>query len=281
MRSIQASKVVDAVEKLCCTAASVLPCDVRTGIDKALKEETSAVASGILGQILENIELAERNGDPLCQDTGFSVFFVKLGREVLVEGGDLNSAIAEGVARGHINGYLRKSIVRDPLDRTTNTGDNTPPVIWLELAPGDRLEIIYAPKGGGSENMSRIAMMKPTDSAEAVEDFIVDSVIEAGGNPCPPVIVGVGIGGTFEKCAFLAKKALLREIGSRNESGFYSAIEQRLLARINETGIGPMGLGGRTTALEVFIEVHPCHIASLPVAVNMNCHCARHGKVVL
>ncbi|MCK5832179.1 fumarate hydratase [bacterium] len=281
MRSIHASKVVEAVERLCISVCANLPCDVLKRIEDCYNHEDNPIAIWTLEQIIQNAQLASVENSPLCQDTGFSVFFVKLGREVEIADGDIYSAIAEGVSKGHLNGYLRKSIVRDPLDRASNTGDNTPPIIWLEIVEGNRIEIIYAPKGGGSENMSRIAMLKPADGIDGVRKFVLHSVIQAGGNPCPPVIVGVGIGGTFEKCAFLAKKALLRDIGQRNKNPFYADLENTLLSEINETGVGPMGMGGKTTALDVFIEVYPCHIASLPVAVNLNCHCARHGKIVI
>ncbi|HHS51182.1 MAG TPA: fumarate hydratase [candidate division Zixibacteria bacterium] len=281
MRSIRASEVAAAAGELIRTVAEKLPADVLDCIETRLRAETDQNARFTLSQIIRNAEIAREYGLPLCQDTGCSVFFVKLGTAVKIEGGDIYTAIGEGVSRAHIDGFLRKSIVRDPLDRTTNTGDNTPPVIWLEMVEGDQIELVYAPKGGGSENMSAFAMLEPFDGPKGVENFVINSVENAGGNPCPPIVVGVGIGGTSEKCAFLAKKALLRDIGTRNENKFYADMEIRLLEKINATGIGPMGLGGDSTALDVFIEVHPCHIASLPVAVNINCHCARHGKVIL
>jgi fumarate hydratase subunit alpha len=216
----------------------------------------------------------------MCQDTGFPVVFIELGQEVQVTGGDFMSSIHEGVRRGTAEGYLRSSLVRDPL-RRVNTGDNTPAVIHVEVVPGDKIKITLAPKGGGSENMSEVKMLPPSAGIEGVAEFVVDRIRRSGGNPCPPVIAGVGIGGTFEKCAWLAKKALLRTAGSPNPDPFYAELEADLLGRINRLGIGPMGFGGRCTALAVHVETHPCHIASLPVAVNVQCHAARHRGIIL
>jgi fumarate hydratase subunit alpha len=208
------------------------------------------------------------------------VVFIDLGQDVHLVGGDLNEAVADGVRRGYEEGYLRKSILGDPIKRV-NTGDNTPPVVHLTVVPGEKVRIVVAPKGGGSENMSAIRMLKPSDGVEGVKDFVVETVEAAGGNPCPPIVVGVGIGGTFERCAYLAKKALLRPLGERHPDPFYAEIEEELLGRINNSGVGPQGLGGRVTALDVHVEVHPCHIASLPAAVNLNCHASRHGEMTI
>ena len=229
---------------------------------------------------MENAEIAQTDNVPLCQDTGLAAMFIELGQDVHVVGGDFETAVQEGIRQGYKDGYLRKSMVEDPL-RRKNTGDNTPGVISIRLVPGEKIKITILPKGGGSENMSAIKMLKPSDGEEGVKEFVVDTVKKAGGNPCPPIIVGVGIGGSFDKCAYLAKKALLREVGSMHADPYYASIEKELLERVNNTGIGPQGLGGRTTALAVHIEVHPCHIASLPVAVNTQCHSARHKEIVI
>jgi len=257
-----------------------IPEDVRKRIIEMREKEESPVAKAILDQILKNQEIAAEEKMPICQDTGFAVVFVEIGQDVRIEG-DLKNAIYEGVAKGYKEGYLRKSILIDPLKRSPNSGDNTPPVIWYDIVPGDKIRIIVAPKGGGSENMSRTAMLKPADGVEGFKKFVIRTVDEAGGNPCPPVIVGIGVGGTFEKCAWLAKKALLRKIGQRNKDPFYAQLEIELLEEINKLGIGPMGLGGTTTALEVFIEQYPLHVATFPVAVNLNCHAARHKEILI
>jgi len=269
-----------AVKELCMTANYDLGSDVYRRLQESRKAETTEVGKNILNMIIQNAEIARRERVPICQDTGFGVVFVELGQEVHLTGGTLNEAIHEGVRQGYTDGYLRKSIVEDPL-RRVNTKDNTPAVIHVELVPGDAVKIVVAPKGGGSENMSEVRMMKPADGEDGVKDFVIERVTRSGANPCPPIIVGIGIGGTFEKSAILAKKALLREIGDRHPDSYYAAMERELLERINRIGIGPQGLGGKTTALEVFIEAHPCHIASLPVAVNINCHAARHKSVTL
>jgi fumarate hydratase subunit alpha len=254
--------------------------DVLEGFQKALDTEISATGKGILQQLLENAEIARNELVPMCQDTGYAVIFLELGQDVRIEGGDLYEAINAGVRKGYTEGYLRKSIVSHPLERK-NTGDNTPAVIHTKIVPGENLKIIIAPKGGGSENMSKIAMLKPADGIEGVRKFIVDSVRAAGPNPCPPIIVGVGIGGTFEKCAQLAKEALLRELGEKSKDPMIAKFEEELFEEINKLGIGPQGLGGRTTALAVNVEIYAAHIASLPVAVNINCHAARHKETVL
>lgn len=280
MRVIEAGQITDAVAKLCMDANYYIPEDVRRRIEEMAEVEESPVAKAILAQLLENYDVAAHEKMPICQDTGFSVFFVDLGKDLRIEG-DIKEAITKGVAKGYTDGYLRKSILIDPLKRAPNSGDNTPPIIWLDIVPGDKLKITIAPKGGGSENMSRTKMQKPSDGVEGFKKFVIDAVVEAGGNPCPPVVVGVGVGGTFDKCAWLAKKALTRNIGQRNEDPFYAKLEEEMLEEINKSGVGPMGLGGRTTALEVFIEQYPLHIATFPAAVNLNCHAARHKEVVL
>ncbi|MCX6829834.1 MAG: fumarate hydratase [candidate division Zixibacteria bacterium] len=280
MRQISTKVIIDAVRKLSIDASYDLGQDVVTAIKNAKEVEESPVARGILDQVLENARIAHDETAPMCQDTGFAVLFVELGQQVEIVDGDFYEALHEGVRRGYKDGYLRKSIVSDPLERR-NTGDNTPAVIHTDIVPGDKLKIIIAPKGGGSENMSEVKMMKPSDGIQGVKDFVIDRVRRSGGNPCPPIIVGVAIGGTFEKCAYLAKKALLREIGNRHPNKFYADLEIELLDKINKLGIGPQGLGGTTTALDVHIEVFPCHIASLPAAVNVQCHAARHKEIVL
>ena len=280
MREINCETIVQAVRSMTLKAASDLGEDVEGALKNALAAEESPVGKGVLDQIVRNVALAREGSDPICQDTGYHVFFVELGAEVHITGGRLGDAITEGLKRGSAEGYLRSSILGDPLDRV-NTGDNTPPVIHVELVPGDRLKLTLAPKGGGSENMSRLAMLKPADGEEGVRRFVVETISLAGGNPCPPVVVGVGIGGTFEKCAMLAKKAVTRPIGSAHPIERYAKMERELLRDINNLGVGPMGLGGKITALAVHVETYPCHIASLPVAVNVNCHAARHSHVEL
>ncbi len=278
MRELNVSEITSAVKKLCMKANYELGEDVYNCLKTSQGKETTEVGKNILGMIIENAEIAKNEQVPICQDTGFSVFFIELGQEVHLVGGTLTDAVNEGVRQGYAEGYLRKSIVEDPL-RRVNTKDNTPAVIHLELVPGEELHITIAPKGGGSENMSEVKMMKPADGVDGVKDFIIDRVTRSGANPCPPIVVGVGIGGTFEKSAMLAKKSLLREVGDRNPDPFYAEMEEEMLEKVNKIGIGPQGLGGRTTALELFIEAHPCHIASLPVAVNINCHAARHKHI--
>jgi fumarate hydratase subunit alpha len=281
VREVDYNKVVTTVSELCMTANYDLGTDVVAALKKAHATEESPTGKSILNQILENAAIGHEERIPICQDTGFAVIFVELGEDVRIAGGNLSDAIREGVKKGYTEGYLRKSIVDDPVLDRKNTGDNTPPIVHYELMPGDGLKITCAPKGGGSENMSEVRMMKPADGIEGVKEFVVERVQKSGGNPCPPVVVGVGIGGTFEKCAFLAKKALIRPLGERNPDPRFAEVEQELLERINKLGIGPMGLGGRTTALGVHIETHPCHIASMPAAVNINCHATRHKTASL
>jgi fumarate hydratase subunit alpha len=238
------------------------------------------VGRSILDQITDNARIAREEKSPMCQDTGYAVLFIEMGQEVHITGGDFTEALNEGIRQGYDEAFLRKSVLGDPIERK-NTGDNTPAIVHTEIVPGDKVKIIMAPKGGGSENMSEVKMMKPSDGIEGVKEFVIDRVLRSGGNPCPPVIVGVGIGGTFEKCAYLAKKSLLRKVGDRHPNKFYADLEAELLEKINKLGVGPQGLGGTTTALDVHVEVHPCHIASLPVAVNTQCHAARHKGITL
>lgn len=277
MREIAAEAVADAVARLCIGANVRLPEDVKTCLRRARGEEPWPVAGDILDTIIENFSLGD--GTPICQDTGMACVFLEVGQEVHIRG-NLSDAVNTGVHRGYTEGYLRKSVVRDPL-RRENTGDNTPAMLYTELVPGDRVTITVAPKGFGSENMSAVRMLKPSDGAEGVKNFIVETVEHAGPNPCPPIVVGVGIGGTFDKCTLLAKKALLRKLGTHHSDPYYAAMEEELLEKINALGIGPQGFGGRTTALAVQIEVLPTHIAGLPCAVNINCHVARHASEVL
>lgn len=279
MRMIHASLLTDTIASLCVEANCRLPEDMRRSIENARNEEKWDTARGILDKIIENYNIADEKFVPICQDTGVCCVFLKIGTDVHIEG-DLIEAVNEGVRRGYRDGYLRKSVVGDPL-RRVNTGDNTPAMLYTELVPGDKLELTVAPKGFGSENMSKLAMLKPSDGVEGVKDFVVKTVEEAGPNPCPPIVVGVGIGGTFDKAALLAKKALMRSTDERNKDEYYAALEAELLDRINALGIGPQGFGGRTTALAVNIETMPTHIAGLPVAVNINCHVTRHRTVIL
>ena len=279
MRELSAGKITETVSRLCMDANCHLPQDMKTCIRSSLKLEDWPGAREILERIVENYEIADAENVPVCQDTGVACVFLKIGQEVHIDG-NIQEAVNEGVRQGYREGYLRKSVVRDPLDRV-NTGDNTPAFIYYELVPGDKVEITVAPKGFGSENMSRIKMLRPSDGVQGVVDFVVRTVEEAGPNPCPPIVVGVGIGGTFDKAALLAKKALLRPVDVANENPFYAELEQELLDKINALGIGPQGLGGRTTALAVNIETMPTHIAGLPVAVNINCHVTRHKTEVL
>ncbi len=278
MRIIEPERITHAVATMCVHACRVLPADVRTALERALAEETHPAGRAILSQLVDNYRLAEEQGLPLCQDTGLAVFFVEMGADVHVPGG-IRAAIEAGVRQGYDEGLLRKSACH-PLTRC-NTGDNTPAIIHLEHVPGDGLRIAFMAKGGGSENMSRVTMLAPAQGWEGVRRFVVERVAEAGPNPCPPVVVGVGIGGTFELAARLAKQALLRTLDDTHPDPTIAALEAELLHDINALGIGPMGLGGRTTALGVKIALHPCHIASLPVAVNIQCHSARHEEVRL
>lgn len=279
MREIDALLITKTVKKLCIQANCQLESDVKECIRLCYEREDSQGAKETLGHIIENYEIASKEDIPVCQDTGVACVFLNIGQDVHVTG-NITDAVNEGVRQGYSEGYLRKSVVRDPIDRV-NTGDNTPAMIYYEIVSGDKIEITVAPKGFGSENMSKIAMLKPSDGIEGVKEFVINTVEAAGPNPCPPIVVGVGIGGTFDKAAYLAKKALLRPLDKKNDSEFYAKLEEELLEKINALGIGPQGFGGRTTALAVNIERFPTHIAGLPVAVNINCHVSRHKTEVL
>ena len=280
MRELHVSSITEAVKRLCMDANYDLGKDVEGRLRECLSQEESPTGQEVLKQILENVAIGKAERAPLCQDTGYAVLFFEIGQEVALVGGDFNAAVNEGVRQGYKEGYLRKSVVSDPIERK-NTGDNTPAIITVDMVPGDKVKIVMAPKGGGSENMSEVRMMAPAAGVEGVKSFVIDRVKRSGANPCPPVVVGVGIGGTFDKCAQIAKRALLRPIGSKHPNPYYAALEAELLEKVNKLGIGPQGFGGRCTALAVHIEVHPCHIASFPVAVNMQCHVARHAEAVL
>ena len=276
MREIRASHITDTVARLCVEANRQLPQDVRSRICAAYADEPWPIAKEVLGRILENADIAAERPQPICQDTGMACVFVELGQEVHIAG-DLNEAIHAGVRRGYTDGFLRKSVVRDPLDRV-NTGDNTPAMIYYEIVPGDRLKLTVAPKGFGSENMSRIAMLRPSDGLDGVKQFVLDAVLQAGPNPCPPIVVGVGLGGTSDKAAYLAKRALLRTVGEHNADPLYADMEQRILDKVNASGVGPQGLGGTVTALSCAIEPFGTHIAGLPCVVNISCHVTRHAE---
>lgn len=280
MRLLETDKITEAVEELCIKANYYLNDDMMEAFTKGLETEESPIGKDVLQKIIENAQIAKCENMAICQDTGMAVFFVDMGQDVHISGGNITDAINEGVRRGYEKGFLRKSVVRDPIDRV-NTGDNTPAVIHYNIVPGDRVKIVFAPKGFGSENMSALKMLKPSDGIEGVKRFILETVSNAGPNPCPPIVVGVGIGGTMEKAAILAKSALLRPVNQRNSTETVRQLEEEMLEKINKLGIGPAGLGGRTTALAVNIEVFPTHIAGLPVAVNINCHATRHGEVEL
>ena len=279
MKTIPSRTIIEAVKHLCLQANYELGQDVHDAFAAARSREQSPLCREVYDMLLENAAIAGRESVALCQDTGCAVFFVELGQDVRVDGGGLIDAIHDGVRQGYAEGYLRSSMC-NPFTRK-NTGDNTPAIIHIELMQGDILKIIFAPKGGGSENMSRIAMLKPSQGRQAVKDFVVDTVRQAGANPCPPTVVGVGIGGNFEHAALLSKKALLRKLGSVHADPDIAAFEAEILQAINNLGIGAQGFGGTVTSLAVHIELHPCHIASLPVAVNLNCHAHRHGEIVL
>ena len=274
MREIDSSLISEVVARLCIDANYHLPPDMKKQIISSSKEESWETASIILDQIIENFNIADENLQPICQDTGLACVFLSIGQDVHIKG-NLEEAVNEGVRKGYSQGYLRKSVVSDPLNRV-NTGDNTPAMIYYDICSGDKIKITVAPKGFGSENMSQIKMLKPSDGIEGVKDFVIKVVEDAGPNPCPPIVVGVGIGGTFDKAAYLAKKALMRPVDQRNSEAFYAELEEELLEKINALGIGPQGFGGKTTALAVNIEKFPTHIAGLPVAVNINCHVTRH-----
>jgi len=279
MREIHVEEIRDNVAAMCIDAAYNLSDDVMTAFDRAIETEKAPGAKEILSLLKENARIAREDRIPICQDTGIAIFFVEIGQDLRIKNGFIVDAINEGVRKGYRDGYLRKSVV-DPLTRR-NTGDNTPAIIYTELVPGDKLKISFMPKGAGSENMSVIRMLRPTEGVEGIKSFVLECVEKAGANPCPPVVVGVGIGGDFEKAALIAKKALLRPVGSPNARLELASLEEMLLKAVNKTGIGPEGLGGRVTAMAVHVESFPCHIASLPVAVNINCHAARHKTIVM
>ena len=279
MKTIPASRIADTVATLCIQANTQLPADVKAALDAAQAAEPWPLAKTTLGLLQKNLVVAAEQNLPICQDTGMAVVFIELGRQVQIEG-DLEQAVNEGVRRGYGEGYLRKSITGDPLKRC-NTDDNTPAFLSLHLVPGDEVKITVAPKGAGSENMSRLAMLKPADGVEGVKNFILDTVRQAGSNPCPPIVLGVGIGGSFDKCAYLAKKALLRPLDEPNADPYYAALERQLLDEINAMGIGPQGFGGKTTCLGVSIEKMATHVACLPVAVNISCHVTRRASAKL
>jgi fumarate hydratase subunit alpha len=280
MKEVSTRRIIDVVERLCIDSNIYLNDDIRESLTEAQRLEESESGKTVLKSLVRNAEIAAGEGMAICQDTGMAVVFVRMGQDVRITGGSLTEAINEGVRRGYQKGYLRCSIVEDPIIRK-NTGDNTPAVIHYDIVEGDQLQIDVVPKGFGSENMSALKMLKPSDGVEGIRRFVVETVSNAGPNPCPPVIVGVGIGGSMEKCALLAKKALLRKVGSKNPKKHLEDLERLLLEEINMLGIGPAGLGGRATALGVMIEAYPTHIAGLPVAVNISCHATRHRSAVL
>lgn len=275
IREIDVNEITVAVREMSVEANTVASCDLRDALTNSLEKEESPVGKAVLRQLLENQNIAEKEKLPICQDTGFTVVYLKIGMEVNLTGGNITDAVNQGVREGYTQGFLRKSIVKDPLTNPVNTNDNTPAIIHIDLVPGNNLKITIMPKGGGAENMSRIKMMKPSDGIQGVRDFILETVQIAGGNPCPPIIVGVGVGGTFDYVAFLAKKSLLRKIGERNSNLELAALELEWLEEVNKLGIGPGGLGGKITALDLFVEVFPRHIATFPVAVNIQCNAAR------
>ena len=275
MRTIHTGEIISNIREMCIEANHMLTPDMQKALECAVTDEKSPIGQKVLGQLQDNLQIAQEDTIPICQDTGMAVVFLEIGQDVHFEGGSLTDAINEGVRRGYVDGYLRKSVVKDPLIRE-NTKDNTPAVIHYDLVPGDKVKITVAPKGFGSENMSRIFMLKPADGIEGVKNAILTAVKDAGPNACPPMVVGVGIGGTFEKCALLAKKALTRPVDERSSIPYVKELEEEMLTTINRLGIGPGGLGGSTTALAVNIDTYPTHIAGLPVAVNICCHVNRH-----
>lgn len=280
MREIEAAQITEVVERLCVEANEHLPEDVKCAIWDCRAREDGTIAQGVLDDIIENFEIADRECVPVCQDTGMACIFLEIGQDVHITGGDLTEAVDEGVRRGYERGYLRKSVVKDPV-RRGNTGDNTPAMLYTEIVPGEQIRITAGPKGFGSENMSAIRMFKPSAGLQGIKDFILETVEAAGPNPCPPMVVGVGIGGTFDKAALLAKKALMRPLDSSHEDPFYAELEEEMLEKINRLGIGPQGFGGRTTAIGLNIETLPTHIAGMPCAINISCHVTRHKTEVI
>lgn len=281
MREIQAQQITEEVARLCIEAACDLPADVERAVRKAADDEVSEFGKYAMEKVCRNLEIARENKVPMCQDTGLVIVFAELGQDAHIVGGDFETAINAGIAKGYTEGYLRKSTVVDPLLNRVNAGDNTPAIIYTRIVEGDALTLTVMPKGAGSENMTKLSMLKPAQGLEGVRRFVVDAVVSAGGNPCPPTIVGVGIGGNADKALQLSKEALRREVGAPNANPEYAALEAELLERINASGVGPQGFGGRVTALAVHIETYPTHIATLPVAVTLNCHAARHKTVTL
>ena len=280
MREISVQQIRDVIERLCIDANQYLPQDIQNAIRKYRDCEDWEIAKGVLDDEISNSEIAEQEQVPICQDTGMACVFLEIGQDVHLIGGDLSEAVDEGVRRGYANGYLRKSVVGDPV-RRGNTGDNTPAMLYTEIVPGEKITVTVAPKGFGSENMSSIRMFKPSAGLQGIKDFILETVETAGPNPCPPMVIGVGIGGTFDKAALLAKKALLRPVDSKNPDPFYADLEEEMLEKINQLGIGPQGFGGRTTALGLNIETMPTHIAGMPCAINISCHVTRHKTEVI
>lgn len=281
MREIHVEKITNAIKELCIEANCVLPNDVTDVFNRMLAEETFPIAKDTLKILAENAKIAKEQQSPICQDTGMACIFITMGQEVHIVGGSLNDAIHEGVRQGYEEGYLRKSVVSEPLFDRVNTKDNTPALIYYDIVEGETFDIVVAPKGFGSENMCQVKMLKPSDGIEGIKNFVLKVIHDAGPNACPPMVVGVGIGGSFDKVALLSKKAMLREIGSHHDDPRYAALEDELLEKINETGIGPAGYGGKTTALSLNIETYPTHIAGMPVAVSICCHVARHKGVSL
>lgn len=280
MRIINSELIVNTVRDMCIRANCHINADIKRALEDGARTEKSDVSRGVLENLLRNAEIAHEKEVPICQDTGMAVFFIEIGKEVFVEGDTIGDAVNKGVSLGYTEGYLRKSVVGDPLERV-NTRDNTPAVIYYDFTEGDKIKITFAPKGFGSENKSALKMLNPSDGVQGVIDFVVETVRKAGANPCPPMVIGVGIGGTMDKAAQIAKKALTRDINIRNENPMYRELEKNLLERINKLGIGPQGMGGTTTALAVNIETFPTHIAGLPVAVNVNCHATRHAVEII
>ncbi|MEN8208970.1 MAG: fumarate hydratase [Candidatus Fermentibacteria bacterium] len=281
MREIDVAVITEAVKDLSISTNIYLPDDVKEALRSSLEKEESPLGREILQVILDNHDIAESEKMPICQDTGAAIVFLEVGQDVHLVGGALEDAVNEGVRQGYREAHLRKSMVADPVLKRKNTGDNTPAIIYTRIVPGDKVKIVFAPKGGGAENMSEVRMMTAADGIKGVKNFVVDRVSRSGGNPCPPVVVGVGIGGCFERSALLAKEALMRRIGEPNPDPDFDEVEKELLEKINNLGIGPQGLGGRTTALAVHIRTLPCHIASMPVAVNIQCHASRHGETIV
>lgn len=280
MREISVSQITDVVERLCIEANTHLPDDIKCAIESCRACEDGEIAKGVLDKIMENYRIADAENVPICQDTGMACVFLEIGQDVHLIGGDLREAVDEGVRRGYDKGYLRKSVVADPI-RRGNTGDNTPAMLYTEIVPGQQVKITVGPKGFGSENMSAIRMFKPSAGLQGIKDFILETVENAGPNPCPPMVVGVGIGGTFDKAALLAKKALMRPLGTHHPDPYYAALEDEMLEKVNGLGIGPQGFGGKTTAIGLNIETLPTHIAGMPCAININCHVTRHKTEVL